>query len=176
MTSEKDIKFENNSAESSIDKSGNVETNDSDISKLNQAENDSVKKVSGMTLLSDGFRFNFKTNGHEIEAWGSGKSGKESITFDGTLVSEKRSLRRKSVHSFEHDGVSYEVEFNMVNLLTSELHCSLIKDGVHVETRKVVPKSTSSKKEFFKGFIVAFAIGGLGGFLGMLLILQFFDK
>ena len=176
MTSEKDIKFENDSAESSTVKSSNVETNDSEINKLNKAENDSVEKLSGMTLLSDGFRFEFKIDGHEVEAWGSGKSGKESVTFDGTLVSEKRSLRRKSVHSFEHQGVLFEVEFNMVKMLTSELHCSLIKDGVHVETRKVMPKATSSKSEFIKGFISSFAIGGICGFVGMLIILQFFDK
>ncbi len=138
--------------------------------------NNSVEKLSGMTLLSDGFRFEFKIDGHEVEAWGSGKSGKESVTFDGTLVSEKRSLRRKSTHSFEHQGVLYEVEFNMVNMLTSELNCTLIRDGVHVETRKVMPKTTSSKKEFLKGFLTSFVIGGICGFVGMSIYLQFFDK
>lgn len=176
MTSEKDINFNNDSAESSTIKSSNVETNDSETNKLNQAENHSVEKLSGMTLLSDGFRFHFKVDDHEIEAWGSGKSGKESVTFDGVVVSEKRSLRRKSIHSFEHQGVLFEIEFNMVNMLTSELHCSLIKDGVHVETRKVMPKATSSKSEFLKGFLTWFAIGGVCGFVGMFLFLQFLDK
>ncbi|MDA8622347.1 hypothetical protein N9L48_06845 [Psychrosphaera sp.] len=157
MTLEKDTSVENNNVKPTTD-------------------NDGVKKLSGITLLSDGFRFHFEIGGHKIEAWGSSKSGKESVSFDGSLVSEKRSLRRKSLHSFEHQGVLYEVEFNMVNMLTSELHCSLIKEGVHVETQKVMPKSTSSKKEFFKGFFTWFIVGSISGFVAMTVFLNYFDK
>ena len=172
MTSEKDNNLESNLAESN-----KVVTTNSENSNVNPVvESDAVKKLSGISLFSDGFRFHFEVEGHQIEAWGSSKSGKESVTLDGNLVSEKRSLRRKSLHSFEHQGVLYEVEFNMVNLRTSELHCSLIKDGVHVDTQKVMPKSTSSKKEFFKGFFLWFGIGAISGFVGMTLLLNFLDK
>ena len=85
---------------------------------------------------TEGYTFTFVHQGHEIVAFGSAKSGKETLTIDGKLISKKRSFGRRSVHTFMLNGTAFEVEFYMANMFTGELHCSLIEDGTHVATQK----------------------------------------
>jgi hypothetical protein len=105
-----------------------------------------VSKLSGMQLLTEGFNFYFEVEDKKIHAWGSAKSGKERVSIDGEIVSEKSSISKRSVHPFMIDGKEYEIEFQNISLWTGELHCSLIKEGTHVETQKQIPKSSANKK------------------------------
>jgi hypothetical protein len=85
---------------------------------------------------------------------------------DGKLVSSKWSFTKKSLHTFTVNNISYELEFNMVSLLTGELHCILIRKGVHVETQKQVAKFTANKRlmkwRIFLWFVIGFAFGFFG--------------
>lgn len=129
------------------------------------AENDAntISQIGTVSLFSDGFKFLFKVNDHNVLAWGSAKSGNEKVFIDDKLTSEQRNFTRRSVHTFMLDGNSYEIEFNTVSLLTGELHCSLIKDGVHVKTLKQVPKYTANKKQTKLRFALWFAMGFVFG-------------
>jgi hypothetical protein len=116
-----------------------------------------------------GFNFEFFEGDNTIKAFGSAKSGKEQVFFNGVLMAEKRSFGRKSCLNFESNGYQYEVEFHMANLFTGELHCTLIKDGVHVKTFK---QSLAKKYQligkrkllfivsqgFFAGFVLVWAL------------------
>lgn len=135
----------------------------------------SAEKVDGLALFKDGFNFNFKVGDHLIHAWGSAKSGKELVHVDGQVVSDKRSFSRRSVHTFNLDNDSYEIEFQTVSLLTGELHCSLIKDGVHVETLKQVPKYTANKKEAKWRIGLWFVIGFFFGMFAVDQIISWFS-
>jgi hypothetical protein len=151
---------------------------------INQNEDESgnqdVEKIGGLSIFSKGFNFKFNVEGHEIHAWGSAKSGKEKVFVDGKLVSSKWSLTKKSIHTFKLNNDNYELEFNMVSFLTSELHCILIKNGAHLETQKQVPRQTENKKKA-KWFIGLFAIvgaivGAICGYWLMILILDYFSN
>lgn len=133
-------------------------------------------------VMKDGYRFEFVDGDNKIECWGSGKSGNEAIYLNGEEVSALRNLfSRKSLHKFSSDTVGYEVEFNMVSLTRGELHCILIKDGVHFQTKKVQLTSFSKnkpltmKQAFFEGFVFGFFLI-LGGFAGYYLTKLFLEK
>ncbi|WP_299266967.1 hypothetical protein [uncultured Psychrosphaera sp.] len=142
--------------------------NNNSAIKQNEDETDhqDVEKIGGRALLTKGFNFKFNTEGHEVHAWGSAKSGKEKVYVDGKLVSSKWSFTKKSLHTFTVNNISYELEFNMVSLLTGELHCILIRKGVHVETQKQVAKFTANKRlmkwRIFLWFVIGFAFGFFG--------------
>jgi len=102
---------------------------------MNNDNKNSVNVDDGVNYKT-GFNFIFSEEGNTIRAFGSAKSGKEQVFVNDNLMTEKRSFGRRSCLSFESNEHQYEVEFHMVNLFTGELHCTLIKDGVHVKTLK----------------------------------------
>ena len=126
---------------------------------------------------TEGYTFTFVHQGHEIVAFGSAKSGKETLTIDGKLISKKRSFGRRSVHTFMLNGTAFEVEFYMANMFTGELHCSLIEDGTHVATQKKALKKRYHISSRFRilVFLGLFVAGGVLGYLTMLLALTMFD-
>ncbi|MBU2918040.1 hypothetical protein KO505_08705 [Psychrosphaera sp. F3M07] len=151
-------------------------SNHNDINQnVNETGNQDVEKIGGRSIFSKGFNYKFNVEGHEIHAWGSAKSGKEKVFVDGKLVSSKWSLTKKSIHTFKLNNDSYELEFNMVSLITSELHCILIKNGVHLETQKQVPKYSSDKKKGKTLILVLFVIGFLFGLFGVDAIISLFS-
>jgi hypothetical protein len=46
-------------------------------------------------------KYDIQLNGHKIEIWFSLWSGKERVSYDGRVVSEKRSFMLQTIHSFE---------------------------------------------------------------------------
>jgi hypothetical protein len=52
-------------------------------------------------------------NGHQITIWFSLWNGKERVSYDGRVVSEKRSFMFETIHSFEvtelNERIIYEV-------------------------------------------------------------------
>lgn len=132
--------------------------------QTNTQQSSSLVKV-----LKDGYRFEFKDGDDTIECWGSGKSGDESVFVNGEKVSGFRNLfKRKSLHTFQHKGHDYEVEFNMVSIIRAELHCILIKDGVHFQTKKFVPTTIATNKPMsVKTLLIDFLIfGAIGAVIG----------
>ena len=71
---------------------------------------------------------------HEITVWGSSWTGMEKVWIDNALVSEKRSLKFKTVHEFQLDGINYELELSIIGFWKGEVSVSLIKEGTHEKT------------------------------------------
>jgi len=130
---------------------------------MNQSELNTQQRTHNKSNLSlkGGYAFYFYDGEHEIFAHGSSWSGKETIFVDGIKVSSLRSIGRRSLHHFDIDGVNYEIEFNMVNIIKGELHCIFIKNGVHFKTEKLLAyKSTKlSYKYILIGFISGIVLG-----------------
>ena len=126
---------------------------------------------------SDGFTFDFNDDGRLISVFGSAWTGKESVSFNGQVVAEKRSYTRKSVIEFTIEEDDYEVEFNMVDMLRGELHCTLIKNGVHFKTSKkaLVNKYQITPKSWWK-MLLLFFVGGFSGYISVHFILKFFGE
>lgn len=120
-----------------------------------------TEKTSKMSLKG-GYEFYFYDAGYEILAHGSSWSGKETIFVNGNEVSNFRNLGRHSLHPFEIGADQYEVEFNMVSMMRGELHCTLVKNDVHFQTRKL--SVTKSPTSLFKFTLGGFIIGAIVGF------------
>lgn len=116
----------------------------------------------------DGYHFDFEVDGHNIHVHGSSKSGKETVLVNGEVVAEKRSFRRKSTLSFSIEDDTYEIEFNMVNMLTGELHCTLIKNNMHIKTYKKALKKSNHISLKSSNLWLFFA----GGFFGYILMAE----
>lgn len=105
-----------------------------------------------------GYKFYFQDGDNQIACFGSYFTAKEEVYINDDLVSSKRSINVKSNHEFEFENSQYQVTFDMLNILTGRLECSLYKD------RKVVAKQiqctlpSDPKKAAF--FIVGCALGG----------------
>jgi len=132
--------------------------------------------LEGTVSFRKGFGYSFTENEHIIRLHCSAVSGKEYLYVDEILVSEKWSFRRKSIHKFTIGDDFYEVELHVVNLLTGETHCTLIKDGVHVKTlKKALKKSRQLSKDKIWWYIPScFLVGGLAGFLSVKVFFMLF--
>ncbi len=127
---------------------------------------EATRLINFSTLFSKGYQFTFTDGDNKIECWGSGFSGKEIVHLNGEKVSELRNMTsRESLHKFKQGECEYEVEFNMVSIITAELHCVLIKDGVHVATQKSIHTSAFGKKPMTKKRLFADIL--LFGFIGL---------
>ena len=79
--------------------------------------------------------FIFPDGEHTIQIWGSNLNGKEQVFLNGQLVSEQRSMKLNSAHTFTTpQGVRYEVLFGSPGLLKGVLTCTVTKNGVPVKT------------------------------------------
>ena len=140
---------------------------------MSNDKNNSGEIDDGVNYKS-GYNFEFIQGEHTIRAFGSAKSGKEQVFFNDELVAEKRSFFRKSCLSFHANDHHYEVEFHMVNMLTGEIHCTLIKNGVHVKTLK----QSLAKKYQLNGKTKFWFIVSQGFFAGLVTVfaLDYFFK
>ncbi|MBM7074138.1 hypothetical protein JQC92_19225 [Shewanella sp. 202IG2-18] len=126
--------------------------------------------IVGNDVLSKGYQFRFVVNNNVITTWGSSWNGKEIIKVNDEVVSEQRSYKRKSIHLFKVDDIPYEIEFNMIDILRGHLQCTLIEDGVHVETQSIAYKhpDVSGRQmlvDFGKWLLAGVVTGLLMGFI-----------
>ena len=91
--------------------------------------NNATQTLSGMDLIRKGYIFIFRDGDNEIEAHGSAYSGKETIYYNGDIVSEKRSMSFTSRHPFSVGEKSYRVTFGITSYLRGGVECSLHKNG-----------------------------------------------
>lgn len=84
------------------------------------------------TILK-GIWFVFPVEGCTIRAWGSAGSGLERVYLDDTIVSERRSAGRVSIHTFEFAGQTYDIEFRVRSMLRAHLECMLRKNGTVIK-------------------------------------------
>ncbi len=109
---------------------------------------------------NNGYHFIFNYNDHRIEAWGSSVSGKEHVSFDGEIVSEKRTHSRKSCHKFEKDNDQYEIRYTVKSILSGKLECALYVNSDLVKHYMAKP-STGFNILSFVAIVFLFAIYAL---------------
>jgi hypothetical protein len=119
----------------------------------------------GTVRFSKGYNYSFEENGHVIHLHCSAVNGREKLYVDNKLASKKWSFRRKSLHIFSIENDSYEVELHVVDILKGETHCTLIKNGVHVQTLKqALTKSRQlDKDKLWWSIPLIFIVGVIAG-------------
>ena len=124
----------------------------------------------------NGFSYEFEDAGNVINVRCSSISGKETVYVNEVLVAEKRSFRRKSTLVFNIDEDSYEIEFNVVDMLKGETHCTLIKNDLHVKTIKkaLLKKNQIPGKNSWFIVSLIFLFGLISGYLLMRYLLMVF--
>lgn len=155
--------------------------NKTETSTVNTTEKNitSIEKDIESTIsFRKGFNYSFTQGEHTIHLHCSAVNGKEQLYIDDKLVSKKWSFRRKSIHQFSIGDDLYEVELNVVNMLTGETHCTLIKNDVHVKTlKKALKKSRQLNKSNFWWYIPSFFVAGaVSGFLAVKVIFMLFGE
>jgi hypothetical protein len=82
--------------------------------------------------------FVFQDGTNAIQIWGSNLNGQEKVFLNNVLVSQQRSLKKKSKHDFkDSDGVHYEVRFDVPNLLKGAIECQIKREGMLIKTFNV---------------------------------------
>jgi hypothetical protein len=121
--------------------------------------------TDGTVRFSKGYNYSFEENGHSIHLHCSAVNGRERLYVDNKIASKKWSFRRKSIHMFSLEKDSYEVELHVVDILRGETHCTLIKNGVHVQTLKqALTKSRQlDKDKLWWSIPLIFIVGAIAG-------------
>lgn len=84
--------------------------------------------------LRKGIRAFFDIDDITIAFWGSAWTGREVVTVEDRIVSDKRSLRFETAHHFEHAGIHYKLVFEVVSVLRGEFRIELHREGVLVDS------------------------------------------
>ena len=118
-----------------------------------------------------GYKFYFQDGDDQIACFGSYFTGKEEVYVNDELISDKRNQRIHSGHQFNIGDNDFKVMFEMRNILTGKLECSLYKNGQFIksyEQSSLLNNPKTSLKVLFGCFF-----GGLvGGYL-LIIILEF---
>ncbi len=143
--------------------------------KKDEAQSE-VNKLDESASYRGGFNFEFEDGCHNINARCSSVTGKESVFLDNQLMAEKRSFKRKSSMEFIYGDSRYEVEFNVVDMLKGETHCTLIKNDVHVKTIKKALLMKNQLTGKSAGLIISllFIFGCISGYMLMRYLLMVF--
>ena len=121
-----------------------------------------IEHTPVMSSPFTGIHFFFIDGDREIKLWGSKFTGKERISVNAQIISEKRTYGFKSVHTFNIESDIYEIELAVMNPLTENMSCTLIKNGTHFKTTKY--SLWKDKKSLTKVFFTSFAIGATLGY------------
>mgnify|MGYP006269663311 FL=1 len=84
--------------------------------------------------MRKGIRAFFDIDGITIAFWGSAWTGREVVTVDDRVVSNKRSLRFVTEHRFEHAGIRYKLVFRAVSMLAGHMRIELYREGALVDS------------------------------------------
>ncbi len=127
---------------------------------------DTIEQPSVTSSIRKGINYYFEDGDNKIRVFCSMVSGKEIVYLNDKEVSNKRSLRTKTIHKFTKNKEKYEVEVEVTSLLLGHIDCTLIKDGTHLETAKYAfTKSWKSlASTFTKMFLISFVVGFVVGY------------
>jgi len=118
-----------------------------------------------------GYKFYFQDGDDQIACFGSYFTGKEEVYINDELVSDKRSINVTSQHQFELSGNTFNVKFEMLNILTGRLQCSLFKNKKLVKSYEQ-SSLFNNPKTSLKVLAGCFLGGLIGGYL-LITILEF---
>ena len=105
-----------------------------------------------------GYKFYFQDGDNQIACFGSYFTGKEEVYINDDLVTSRRSVNIKSSHKFDFENSHYQVKFDMLNILTGRLECTLYKDQEVLAKQVQSSLPSDPKKAAF--FILGCALGG----------------
>jgi hypothetical protein len=92
--------------------------------------------------MRKGIRGFFDIDGITIAFWGSAWTGREVVTVDDRVVSNKRSLRFATEHHFEHAGIHYKLVFRVLSMLGGHMRIELYREGERVDSDEFRQKYT----------------------------------
>ncbi|WP_404392132.1 hypothetical protein [Pseudoalteromonas phenolica] len=104
------------------------------------------------------FELYFQDGDNQIACKANFLNGKEYVYINDELVSEKRNLGFKSKHTFEYEGAEWTVVFDVINMLTSETECLILK-GKKKVGRKALKPFAQNPKLMIKAFATFFCYG-----------------
>jgi len=109
-----------------------------------------------------GYKFYFQDGDDQIACFGAFFSGKEEVYVNDDLVSSKRSSKCVSKHTFNFDGSAYQVKFDMQNILTGRLECTLFKaeKTIAQQTQCSLPSDPKKAALFIIGCSLVGAVFG----------------
>ena len=84
--------------------------------------------------LGKGIRAFFDIDDITIAFWGSAWTGREVVTVDDRVVSDKRSLRLVTEHHFEYAGIHYKLVFHLKSFMRGLMQIELYREGELVDS------------------------------------------
>lgn len=136
----------------------------------NTTSNEKTKMAT--SGIREGYWFYFNDESVDIAVNGSMWSGRETVYVNDNPVSDKREMFKvKSSHTFTHAEQAYRVSFEMDNILTGRLECSLFKNNRLIAKQEKA--AFDSAKSFIKIIGVGFLFGLLIGGAALALFMQF---
>ena len=112
-----------------------------------------------------GYKFYFQDGDNQIACFGSYFTGKEEVFVNDELVSDKRNQKIASGHLFKHGKDDFEVRFEMRNILSGRLECSLYKNGQFIKSYQKSSLLNNSPRASLKVIAGCFFGGLVGGYL-----------
>lgn len=118
-----------------------------------------------------GYKFYFQDGDNQIACFGSFFTGKEEVYINDDLVSSKRSVGVRSEHHFEFAGNSYQIAYEMKNIISGRLECTFYKNKKLMkqqeQTSIALIKEPKKAVLFIGG---CFLVGLLSGYLGFIFL------
>jgi len=118
--------------------------------------------------ISKGINFHFQDGDNQIRAnlFGFIFSRKEIIYFNEEEVSNYRSKGINSIHKFTINNAKYEIECSLINIISGQINCTLIKDCLHIKTLELNPLDNlkSTLKSSFYWLLLFLLFGAAIGY------------
>lgn len=112
--------------------------------------------------IKNGHWFVHHDSNNIIQVWGSNFNGKEKVFLNGNLVSERRSVKVKSEHSFEDKaGQNYEVSLKVQHLVKGGMECIIRKDKKEIKVFKT--RFEKGKRNLLRKWLIVLGASVLFG-------------
>lgn len=113
-----------------------------------------------------------------IQLWSSTLTGNEKIYLNNNLVSEKRSYKKNSHHSFkDSDQNEYRVQYRTIHRRHGPIECVVFKNDVEIRKFKIQYIRNSNLKPILMYFLILILILiPLGIILQLLTKMGYFEK
>jgi len=118
--------------------------------------------------LKTGISVKFDVESKTVHFWASAISGREQVTVDEAIVSESKSYKTKSLHTFQINESEYSIELEAQDVLKGKSSIKLLKDGAFSQGYSMtwkspeMPKGPSLLYCILIGLFIGFGISKFG--------------
>ena len=105
--------------------------------------------------LRQGIRCYFDVDDITISVWCSGLTGREIVSVDDRVVSDRINWRRRSRHAFEHAGVAYTIDVIIESVWSYRCRIELHRNGKWIDADSAEYIGPAGKR----GLPLAFGVG-----------------